>query len=209
MIKYVLGRRPRVNAASQLKFDLAKPHALRLCHSQIPIHTDTEHANDEGERKLLGQRSKCDQTMHLSRSRAGFHPSLEGISAGICMLHVTSDAPKKASVSLTPAQSAGNYPVDGGDYPRISDLYFEVVSMYLVTYQIPVPPVTNTEFLIDLETIRLQGDNSVGSGTGNLTHLKSFGFPSVNATKSKLCGFDRGLFWNMEVNRKKLQFRPK
>jgi hypothetical protein len=50
-----------------------------------------------------------------------------------------------------------------------ADLSFDVVSMYLVTYQITGPPVTNTEFLIDLETIRLQGDNSVGTGVGNLT----------------------------------------
>lgn len=50
-----------------------------------------------------------------------------------------------------------------------SELHFSVESMYLVTYQITGPPVTNTEFLIDLETIRLQGDNTVGQNVGNLT----------------------------------------
>lgn len=56
-----------------------------------------------------------------------------------------------------------------GESFSAADLFLSVESMYLVTYQITGPPVTSTEFLIDLETIRLQGDNSVGTGTGNLT----------------------------------------
>lgn len=56
----------------------------------------------------------------------------------------------------------------GQDVPS-ANIFFEVQSMYLVTYQITGPPVTNTEFLIDLETIRLQTDNSIGTGGTNLT----------------------------------------
>jgi hypothetical protein len=50
-----------------------------------------------------------------------------------------------------------------------SELFLSIESMYLVTYQITGPPVTSTEFLIDLETIRLQSDNTIGNTAGNLT----------------------------------------
>lgn len=56
----------------------------------------------------------------------------------------------------------------GADIPS-ANIYFEVESMYLVTYQITGPPVTSTEFLIDLETIRLQTDNTIGASPGSLT----------------------------------------
>ena len=56
----------------------------------------------------------------------------------------------------------------GTDIPA-SDLVLDIQSMFLVTYQITGPPVSDTEFLIDLETIRLQTDNSIGSGGTNLT----------------------------------------
>lgn len=45
-----------------------------------------------------------------------------------------------------------------------TEIVFNIESFYLTLYEISGPPVTDTEFLIDLETIRLQTDNTITNG---------------------------------------------